>query len=68
MFFPIFDSVQKYEKEWDVSDCVVVVMFSIFWPIAAITIGLFDYSFFKELYNLPSWRLPFYWEEKQDRK
>lgn len=63
IFTPGIDDMNKYNNKWESGDYVAAVFMSIMWPISSIVVVLSEYKLFKKLYNLPSWRMPFYWEK-----
>lgn len=40
------------------------IVSSVVWPVSFIMISIIEYDTLKKLYNLPSIRNPFFWEEK----
>ena len=53
----------EYELEFD-DNYGFRFIFALLWPIFAIILFISEYDRFKEVYNLPSIRNPFYWPEK----
>lgn len=67
MFVPVINNFKIYDKKWETDDYVASYFMAIIWPLSFIIIGVMEYEFFKNLYNLPSLRLPFYWDDEKEQ-
>ena len=67
MFVPVINSFKIYDKKWEIDDHVASFIMTMIWPVSFVIIGAAEYELFKNLYNLPSFRLPYYWDDEKEQ-
>ena len=67
MFVPVINSMKIYNKKWQMDDHFASFIMTILWPVSFFVIGATEYELLKDLYNLPSFRLPYYWDDEKEQ-